>query len=342
MDCLNTLIGLSQTDCACYDTPPDTTSDSGLYIDEARGFNLDLIKGNDCKDGNIWEILEKARTSAIQALEMDLRKCLLMDKSDRYSNCSGQFISSKLKGTASTNDFVAVKIDPHGIEGLQLNITKLGLLVSTAGTVNWFVYSSEDFTTPIASGSQAVVPSGMNLFDVDVCLDLGDKCEYYDYYIVIEKNGVATKSNQIWCRPCNGGEQCTSKFYGKCGISGNDINQIESWTNHGNYANGIIYVGDIVCDVDLCDYLVSKKNPMYMWIATALQLKAAEIAYYNVINSGDFSRFTTLNMDCLSGQLVDYKTWYEENINYICQELGKQNHPCLTCDSPIKRHTIVS
>lgn len=345
MDCLNTLIGLSRTACACYPEIPVNESTSGVYVDEARGFNLDVVANqNDCKNGGLWDIMLRAKESAQRQLVMDLNKCINTDTSNRYSACKGLFTSNKIEGTALANDYIALKLVPEGLDSTSINITSIGLMATSVGNVDWYIYSNQDMTTALHSGSFAVVASGVNANVVNITLDLSaENCLDLKYYLIYKLNGVTTKSNKIYCKPCGGGKAaCYEQFYAQNGISGNDINLIDTWTSSGNYANGMLYSGAVVCDVNVCDYLISEASPLYDWIVTAYQMKAAEIAYYNAINGGDFSRYTTLDLDSLQSQLIDYKSWYDEAMQYVCQEIVKMGHPCLVCDTGLKRFTIYS
>lgn len=61
--CLDTVIGLSRTVCNCYeDQPADyDVSDSGLYIDELEGLNLQIAGGAaDCEQGGVFDLLQKS------------------------------------------------------------------------------------------------------------------------------------------------------------------------------------------------------------------------------------------------------------------------------------------
>ena len=72
MDCLTNIIGLSDTDCDCWDDtkPVDfnelNTSSSGLFISEPKTVPLRIVGGSgDCENGGIWDVLVQARDGAV-------------------------------------------------------------------------------------------------------------------------------------------------------------------------------------------------------------------------------------------------------------------------------------
>ena len=78
-DCYENIIGLSRTECTCYDDdkPADfDTSESGLYLDELEP--LDQLEGLDnCEKGSVWEAMEKARENAVRFFIQDTNSKLL-------------------------------------------------------------------------------------------------------------------------------------------------------------------------------------------------------------------------------------------------------------------------
>lgn len=340
-DCLNNLIGLTDIECDCLpEIDESNTSESGKYITSAKGFNVDVVNVKDCDD-DIWDILTRAKQQAIEQIEIDLTRCLDGQAKKKYNSCKGLLVSQKSYGSQPTTDYIALTIKPKGLLGTCLNITSLGLQALSPGTIEWQILTNQNAEV-VDSGTFDVVANSINNNKVDISLDLtGEGCIDLEYYLVYKLNGVQVKPNKIWCKPCGGGKSpCYDSFYSIDGYVGDDTTNIADWTKTTNVANGMLINGEVGCYVEICDYLVSDKNPLYGFITMALVNKAAELAYYRIIHSSSFNRVTTIDMDSIKSQLVDYARWYDEGMQYICQEISSQGHPCLVCDSPLKIGTI--
>ena len=77
--CFTNVFGLSRKDCACVDpiAVGANVSESGLYLDELPGLSLQLLNNaQDCGDGGLWDMLDKARSSAIEDTISELGACI--------------------------------------------------------------------------------------------------------------------------------------------------------------------------------------------------------------------------------------------------------------------------
>ena len=76
-ECYENIIGVSETECLCYpDKPIDSTSNSGLYLDDLEGLET-VTELGDCTTGNVWEIGQKAINEAIKCFVADSNALLL-------------------------------------------------------------------------------------------------------------------------------------------------------------------------------------------------------------------------------------------------------------------------
>lgn len=352
LSCLDTIVGLSQTTCPCYENPPVgfNTSDSGLFIDEVKGFNKDIANFQDCQDDNIWGIMDDSRTRAISTFYSDYILCIQsFPKQARYDKCNGLFQDSRFDGTISTaDDYVGIKFDSCELKGTQFIIRTIGFKPDTSGTVDIEIYSNTNLTTALFQDLGKVVVGGvMATSTVNTEFPLWDDgCIDLEYFVTVKLNGVVPQKNQIRCVPCSRqNRKCWAKFFEQKGVSGDDITDAENWTTTDD-ANGIVITGEVACRYDELICPVGGLNftdPYDTMIATAIQYKSAELIYCKVLEGSNATRYNTIDADVLKERSEFYAHMYEEFKDWICANIPENNNYCLTCnDNRIVKQTMWS
>src|SRR5690606_30767517 len=100
-ECLSNIVGLSRTECDCYEiSGPLKSSSLNLYVDELEGIDLVLIK-NALRCGE--ELEENFRTlfkNAVNFFESDLQVAIAENYKQKYNPFVGRIGEYKYSGLA--------------------------------------------------------------------------------------------------------------------------------------------------------------------------------------------------------------------------------------------------
>lgn len=343
ISCLDTIVGLSQTDCLCFGALPTDydTSDSGLFIDEVKGFNKEVANYDNCQDGNYWEIATDARTRAISTFYSDYNLCISkIPQEQRYRKCTGAFEDNKFSGTVVTADaYVGIKFDSCELKGTCFIVRTITFKPSTSGNVDIQIFSNADLTTPIFEALAQAVTANTKLTvtpSTPVQLDLWDDgCIDLEYFIVVKLNGVIPQKNQIKCIPCSRRKgKCWETFFRQKGVSGDTVTDAEDWTET-DFANGLIIIGEVACNYDemICpEGGLNFKDPYDIMLGTAIQYKAAELIYCKALEGDNTNRYNTIEADEVKERAKFYAMQYEIFKDWLCEHIPENNNYCLTCN----------
>jgi hypothetical protein len=124
------------------------------------------------------------------------------------------------------------------------------------------------------------------------------------------------------------------------GIYGSDISDRDSW-GISQYAQGLRLHGDFKCDATdiLCsDASDFENNEIDRAMAFAILYKTAEFLTYDIMNSGEVSRWTLLGKDdVLNDNMKYYSERYVAMINFIAENIEPERSDCLRCKSRISK-----
>jgi hypothetical protein len=365
MDCLNNIIGLSQTECLCLTSQLPTGSDeisdynvsaSGVFLDQLPGFNMNISSGaDDCASGGIWERMNLARTNAIQDYKTNLLACLGMKYKPRINNFSGQLGQASFTGNLNlTSAYAGQKITPRQIKGGFITLKRIGILINQNANVTVHVYSNENTSTliysstPIASAQNTLTWAALS---TPLELPMWNDNQTIEYYVIMELNGTfQPKSNKQNCG-CGGQKIPYAEWLVTTGANGNDIANPTSF-RLTTELNGIVL--DISATCKVSELICSSQYPLdfendvnALSIAYAIRFRAAAILYENILGSDNINRFTMMNRDEMARNIVEWNNKYTEWINYACENSNNLNeNDCLICkegkNDIIKRANIVT
>ena len=360
-DCLSHAIGLSRTNCECFDSDKPlrfNESDSGLYLDELEGLTLNMIDSiNDCEAGSLWDIMDKARENAIITFKADLMAASSMDYKPKRQPFSGIIGDAKTKTNLSlTSTKAGTRIYCANIISGVMKLKRIGLLMSGAGTYTINVYNDYS-TTPIATYTNVITTTVNTLtwYTIPTPLELPMNHEYGynpNYYIIYEMVGsIQPKDVKASCG-CNSSmykyyfdiknplfksyeKERWSEFIMISGVSGNDISIRDEWGTE-QYLNGMLLDAEFYCKTT---DLICKQNFNYeansLALATAYALRYRAGAYVidSILSSGQINRFTMMEREQLYGKKNSYTSEYFKRISYISQEMNYNANDCLVCNN---------
>lgn len=355
-DCLNKIIGLSETNCTCFTDgiPPDAaTSLSGLYLDQLEGLNLKLADSiDDCEEGSLWQILAKSRDNAIKDFRSDLMTALLQRHKYRRQPFTGQIGSAKFKNSKTlTNTYAGVQFYTDQIIGGTMEIKRIGLLFDAVRTFTIYVYSNENDNL-ISSVTVTTVANQLTWVDFPLTLDMSNMSGTNPRYYFIYESALAQnpKDNQAGCG-CSTKNyhyfwNCTnpkfqsyekdrwSEFVMQTGIQGAAIADREDWATE-NYMNGLLFevafkcaVKDLIC-TETPDY---ENNALAQVMAYAVRYRAGQLLFDDLLASGQINRYTMMDRERIMGKKNTYVKEYLSRIEYLVDQINYKQNDCLICD----------
>jgi hypothetical protein len=202
---LTDIVGLTTKDCKCINpNQPDgltNVSLSGLYIDDPQyGIQLkDIQENEDCENGTVWEMLDKARSSGIRSVVNEYNIQMGRNAKPRHKTFRGEVIIDGSIVSNRNKTTYGTKILSLGAKGTYFKITSLGLKISTSETVSVDVSGTSvsiDTTANAITRAQNFNPITLKLTD-----SYGRK---QDHVIKYSPSGSPFET-KIFCK-------CTSKI----------------------------------------------------------------------------------------------------------------------------------
>jgi hypothetical protein len=354
--CLDKVIKLSRTECECFDSnkPADyNEGQSEVYLDELEGLNLKTIGDvANCEEGNIWEIMERARTNATLAFKSDLLSCIednFVPTRPVYSGLIGQVThNATLNITKAKAGYI---IKPHRIVGGKLTIRRIGLIMNTSVAIQVQVYDNDQYSnSPIAQYTINSVANDVAYATLATPLSLplwSQNVTDIRYYLVYSIAGFQPRNNGPGCIPCSGGTR-TVQYKDWMTVNGiiGDGTDYPSFTETTEL-NGIVLDGQLECDGSrvICsdEYPLDFNTGKAMQMAYAIRFKAGALLIDEILSSPEINRYTMMDREALYGKRNHYRKQYEDWITYLCSNTPIINNDCWRCkpSDMFRRGTIM-
>jgi hypothetical protein len=379
LDCLNKIVGLSQTPCTCWDSekPVDfdelNQSTSGLYVSQPDTIPLRWTGGSaDCENGGVWELIINARDNAVRDLTKDFLTAVQQVKSNQFIPFTkiGDDYFSRFQNVNGSS--LGAFIEPYCIKGglLRLQGVKIaffsGIAVSTDVLIS--VYSSKDPNTLITSAT-ATVTANKQFFEAtfaeELVIDLGEirtdinERLYFTYDLPA---GAIPVENDKEIRAC-----CGSSLYEKNpylqilstlgGVQANNQGDlISNPLQITSTLNGLVIVGTMECDYYswLCT-LAQKPSDSFsvsgggrlnlgMALADGIQAKSLVNLANSLLMGRRINEFSMIqdpkNLYHIRGH---YLKIYQHAIDNLVYYMPDDVTDCLVCndDDRIKKSSII-
>jgi len=357
--CLDNIIGLSRTACDCFD-PKSFQSDvstSGRYLDETEGLSLNVVDmAADCEQGNVWDMLDKARSNAILSFKTDMMAKLLMEYKHKRKPWSGLMGGTDFKNTLDINgDYAGIQIYTQNIIGGIMSVKRIGLVFDS--TVDFTIYVYDNLSDDVVD--QFDVHANVNRltwYDLASPLNL-DMNNYGNesprYWLLYAKQAFKPKDVKGSCG-CGGGHYAYyfnanaptfrafppyekyrwSEFVMLTGTSGSTLSDRENWGNT-QYLQGLVLDVDFKCKIQdlLCKETIDfDTNENAATMAAAIQYRAAASLIDSILASGNINRYTMTDRERLMGKKNTYITEYNKRLDFITQNINLGANDCLECN----------
>jgi hypothetical protein len=334
--------------------------------DPKDGVNLlnSIELSSDCGEGGIWDMMEKARTIALDTLENDLLSSFSEAQRVKIPSFAGD-IGERNFGTTLllTEDVIGIELEAVNLKGAVLILEEIGVCIDRAASVDVFIISSEDLATPIASLTVNTTANVLTFASFPAPLELplySENCnEDLKYYAVYQRGTAQPKANKFSCG-CKGrkGIKDWMKFLKARGIESATIADLPTGKTSSK-GNGLVLVGSADCSglnwvcERFNERLFDQLNDLAGWyrvLAKLTQYKAAEMLISMILESGRINRYTLLNGENLAAQRAyleaQYFNWvgtvkheprkgdlYTGRLRWMAENIPANVTDCLKCKS---------
>jgi hypothetical protein len=347
MECLDNIIGLSETTCPCFDDnkPSDyNESKSGIYLDQLDGFNIELAgAADDCARDGIWARMERAVRNAKFDYKNNLLGCIGTNFKPRIEPLSIQLGQSTFKGSANiTNNYAGVKIMPLQIKGGVIIIKQIGVLVNASVPVTVKVFSNvhdNNTNSTLVFQSPPINATADTLtwatLSTPLELPMWSYSANIRYWVVYDLDGTYQPKNNKGGCGCAGVQKPYLRWMDIAGAKGDDANNPESF-NSTEYFNGIVLDVQIKCKASeiICNSekeLDFEDDGYAMNIAYAIRFRAAAKLYEEILNTGVINRYMLLNREYVEAKIKEWNGEYMNWVNYLCANTNLSTNDCLVC-----------
>lgn len=347
LECYNKLVGWRESVKApvCYNSLTNDlkTSDSGLFINDISGVDLNLI--NDCigvDNASVNTYLKNIQDNEI------LNLCNLLVNKNKEQLNTKSLLSNFAVGVKNSlnirnviskrNRFVGFEIKPFESNSIRVQLTELGVQLDTLGSLDIYFYSASQLQ-PIAT--QTITTTKQSSTEWFKLVDLiaeyiskdksaGDK--YYIGYYEDDLTGNAVDT-ELMCSSCNGSAfKEYSKYMNLVPIqveAGSTYVSRELFdTDNVNYTNktyGLHLKVNATCDITnvLCE------NKLLM--SNLLQKRIAIKVLWDAFNSDRINRVAFINKD--DSRLMADKLEFEfaNELKNISLDFSNIDAVCLPC-----------
>ena len=344
LDCLENIIGLSETTCECLidgTEPTDyNTSNSGLYLDRLDGFNINVASGGDnCSEGGIWDRMAIAVSDAKKEFRTALLGLINQRFQSRAKAFTGQLGASGWKlNLALSQAYVGVKITPLQLVGGVIVLKRIGILINASQNVTVKVYSNENDATLINSYTTTVPVTAGSLswlaLSAPLELPMSSNERAISYWIVLEVNGFQVKNNKKDCG-CGGVKREWKEWISFSGALGNDLTDMSTFTTN-DYMNGLVLDVDIKCEAStlICgdSKLLDFENDSFsQYMAEAIRFKAGEKLYRGLLSTDQINRFTMMNREEIGNMANSWGANYMKVMEYLNEIIDTKENDCMKC-----------
>jgi len=355
-ECLDNIIGLSETTCECSEEgrPEDyNVSKSGIYLDRLDGFNFNFASGaDDCQNGDLWARMDQAVEDAKTDYRNDLLGCVSRFYKPKFNTFTGQLGQSTFKANVNNlnADYAGIRINPDYIKGGFIVVNKIGIIINQNAPVTVQIWKevsdSADAemvfgSTPINATADLVTwasgPNGTPLVELPMWDESGN---YVRYYAVMLLNGNFKPKNNK--KDCGCGGQSNAKPYLKwldfTGVSGNDILNPSSFkVNSDSVLNGITLKVEVKCKIS--EIICSDQYPLdyendgnALNMAYAIRFRAGVHLFESLLASDNINRFTLMNREGANAKIKEWSGFYQQYIEDTCKNTNRLfENDCLVC-----------
>lgn len=329
-ECLDGLVGLSRTDCECYNALPPEVKESSLnlFVDELEGIDLELIKNALSCGEELGETFESEYEKAVNLFETDLQVGISENFKQKLKPFVGKIGEVKYSSGVSVGTIAGLKLETKFVEGASIVIKSIKLFFQAPGTVTLKVYKNDEELEDLEQ--EIVVEAGTTVYEVPEPFNLPivENGMRNDYYLVYETTGLSPYNNKTSCS-CAGVEHVRSKFLVAKGVKGTDIDSLST----DGYAYGLSLDAVISCSIDnlICEFLVD--NTFLRYTGQAIWYKLGVLTIEALFASRQINFDTFSDREYLYGRKSKFDKNYRNIVQWLSENTTINNSNCFVCNS---------
>ncbi|MCX6328204.1 MAG: hypothetical protein NTZ85_01635 [Bacteroidia bacterium] len=362
LTCWDYIIGLSRTECECYDAVTTLRSDSGLYLDEL--VELRSVNGLlNCEHGTeIWDMMSNSRDEAVRIFIGDVNALLMRSyqlKRQPYYGAIGR-VKYSADMSLTTGYYYGARIFCANIVSGNLIIKKIGTLFNTTGTITLWVYNNKNELVATRTLNTTANTHNNNVLAVPIELPMHDGyVDNLEYYFIYKLAANIPKNNEVKCncgkfkatfntgKPYFFWSQAESRsqdYWSRYAMVGGfarssitDLSDLPTVTS--NYMHGLTFEVEFKCIINevLCkDYFDFDANPLAISTALAIRYKAGQLLLEMILRTVNINRDVMINREQITADRDAILAKYNEHVNYIASNVNVQANDCLECRDLIK------
>lgn len=367
LDCFQYAIGLSRTNCNCYtdEIPTDASlSESNLFLDEIQGLNLIYpASAADCSKGNIWELMELARTEGIMQHRMDVMAYINKRAVRKRSIFSGVIGDDRTDGVKESinKTFAGLTWKTVNAKGAFMRIKRISAYFDSSTPFNSILYGNQS-NTPLATWTLEPVANQVTWFTLPQPFDLElfNGMPYNPQFWLVYQSAAA--GNPVKTKVhCGCGElskvnvwSSQAKFQNLSipqarynwldwmvltGTKGDLITKRDDDWTHENLSHGLMIDAEFICNANeiLCNGSLDFTNDeVAMAQAYAIRFQAGARLCDLILSSPKLNRYTMLDREALYGKRSHFKKEADQYAQWIAQELTSPErinsiNDCFSC-----------
>ena len=342
------VIGLSQTTCDCFPALPTDKVLSGQYMDNLEhGISLKSLNLNsDCSEGSIWDLMNKARTEAIDDFETQLLLEISNEKIPLFDNYRS-FIGEKDNngnGNIVTHlkNYAGLTVKPMRLfRGLQMLISSISLDLNAAGTFDLLIINLTTRET-IKTLEITTDANGLGNATIATPFLLPYSDEYgnpISYAFAYERGAFLPKDYKYHCG-CSSVPQPKWMKSAQLTVGGFNEDTLEIISTDRpktSYSSGLLIDFSIVCPaLDwTCNVTDSywKNTALGKILAKTLVLMTNVKLIQYLLNTNNVSAYTLLSREAMYGKRTQYRNLSSQLIKVIANDyFPTEIEHCFACN----------
>lgn len=346
LECLDNLVGLVDSPCACYDgsKPVDfdtlNASTTGLYLNQEVP-SLDGLFGSlDCSGDNIFTELVSIRRRTLDTIARDLPVALLKTLKSSVPVFDGEIGERTATSTRPVNTFAGIQIRPRPRRDGFFVIEGIYAGSQSGGAKDVTIRSNDpDFADQIESITFGTGVFQYNALDTPLRLPMFSTALYTDplrYAFFYDATADQPLANKFWC--CGSGPAYTRTIQ-PGGMDHSNADNFVAVNYDGRVANGLVLKGYFTCDnlEWMCDMTARVGETIKNTIASAKVYKGGELLAQTMLDSRNVNAIKLLGEKGLYATRNRLKKQYEDNIMWVAHNIPANVSGCYECKDPLVR-----
>jgi len=329
-----------------------TQSDSGLYITDL--LPEEEIAGMESCDETIWDLLVKARQTAIREFQAALNTTMVRRfqvKQETFEGFIGEARGAQYMTT--TPVYAGIRIRTNAVRSGYLKIKRILALFEATGTISCTIYNKDGIAVSPAFDIDTAA-NGRAVTDVNITLPLlGDFESEQDYFLVYTYNAANKPKLNLTVCGCGTNKftphtdvnnyPVAAKYTGKNawhnwilvgGWQQDDLDFSSASDQVSTYMNGLALEVEVGCDIaeGLCNMLGNFDSNQYaMSSAMAIQRKAAAYLVKRRRSASTPNRNNLVMTKGLQEQVAEWEGDFAEIMQFLTTNIPSTANDCLEC-----------